>query len=217
MPMKTVELSLWNLYKSYHGRTVLEDVTFTFAPGGRYALRGENGCGKTTLLNILAGYDEPDSGAVVSQARIAYLFQDDMVFSNLTVEENMKIKLYAGNTGRKPRVSKKDRLKEEGVVINRVLEVFGIAHLLKQKTVFLSGGERQRLGLAQIMMSQPDVILLDEPTAKLDDQNKDKFVHIITTAFEGKTLIMVTHDQTVVPWGFVSLRLEGGELRCANG
>lgn len=213
--MKTIELR--NLCKSYHGRIVLRGINFTFAPGGLYALRGENGCGKTTLLNILSGYDEPDSGAVVSQARIAYLFQEDMIFSNLTVEENMKIKLYAGNLFMKARYSKREKIRNENAFINQVLEIFGITHLLKQKAVFLSGGERQRLGLAQILMSQPDVVLLDEPTAKLDDQNKEKMVQIITNAFRERTLIMVTHDQTVVPLGFVSLRLKGGKLCYADG
>jgi ABC-type multidrug transport system ATPase subunit len=202
--MKSIELR--HLYKTYRGRAVLKGINFTFAPGGRYALRGENGCGKTTLLNILSGYALPDSGEVVSQGRIAYLFQDDMIFSNLTVEENMRVKLYAG-------ASRKSIIKENDITfVTNALETFGIGHLLKQITAFLSGGERQRLGLAQILLSKPDVLLLDEPTSKLDEKSKENFLHTISAIFQGTTLIMVTHDKDVIPDNFVTLRLESGEL-----
>jgi len=181
---------------------ILDNVNFSFSSGNFYVLSGESGCGKTTLLNIIADYTKADFGEVLSNSQIEYLFQDDMLFSNLTVEENLKIRLYAKN-------SEYENLEAD---IKTALKKFKIEHLLNQKAAFLSGGERQRVELAGITLSNPDIILMDEPTAKLDKDNKLNILSAITETFEGKTLISVTHEPELFPDKFIKLRLEGGRL-----
>ena len=125
-----------------------------------------------------------------------------MLFSGLTVMEDLKIRLFAKNSNY-PDIDKD--------IIN-ALEKFKTDHLLNRKTAFISGGERQRVELAGIMLSNPDVVLLDEPTSKLDKENKVNILSAITETFEGKTLIAVTHEPEVFPDKFIRLRLKGGKL-----
>lgn len=198
--MEAIELK--NIRKNYMSKTVLDNVDFSFTQGSFYVLSGESGCGKTTLLNIIAGYAKADSGEVLTNSKIEYFFQDDMLFSGLTVEENLKIRLFAKN-------SNYDNLDAD--IIN-ALKKFKTDHLINQKTAFISGGERHRVELAGIMLSNPDVILLDEPTAKLDKDNKTNILSAITETFEGKTLIAVTHEPDIFSDKFIRLKLKGGKL-----
>jgi len=195
-------INLTGILKKYHSKTILNNIDFIFESGKCYVLRGESGCGKTTLLNILAGYIAADSGQLQSLPKIEYLFQDEMLFSNLTVEENMRIKLYS---------DEKNIHNEEELIIS-ALEKFNISSLVNQKISVLSGGERQRVELASILLTNPDIVLLDEPTAKLDEENKKNILIVITSAFAGKTLIAVTHEKELFPDEFIKLRLQEGKL-----
>jgi len=196
------DIVLKNISKSFGMKTVLNEINFTFEAGKFYVLRGESGCGKTTLLNIIAGYYMPDSGEIISEANIEYLFQDELLFTNLTVKENMLIKLYS-----RPNASEPD----DSLLIN-ILEKLNIPDLLNCKIAFLSGGERQRIELANILLSNPDVVLLDEPTAKLDAENKKNSLDLITSAFSGKTLIASSHESELFPDTYIPLHLERGKL-----
>lgn len=196
------DIILKNLTKSFGMKKVLNEIDFTFKAGKFYVLRGASGCGKTTLLNIIAGYYMPDNGEVISDARIEYLFQDELLFTNLTVKENMLIKIYSKYNAQKP---------DDGQFIN-ILNKLNIPDLLNCKVSFLSGGERQRIELANILLSDPDVILLDEPTAKLDAENKKNIISLITSVFAGKTLIAATHESELFSDIFIPLRLERGKL-----
>ena len=174
-------IKLVNISKSYEQKMVVNQLDFTFEQGNYYLLTGESGCGKTTVLNLIAGYLTPDDGEVIKDLKVAYLFQDEMLFSNLTVSENMNMYRF-GKMGIEG---------EDKEFFLEILAPLGVAPLLKKKVSTLSGGERQRVEIGMILMSNPDVILLDEPTSRLDMENKEKLINLISTVFKAKTLIIV--------------------------
>ena len=199
-------ISLCNAVKVFSGKDILKNINFEFKKGCNYFLKGESGAGKTTLLNILAGLEPLDRGTVVSNSNITieYLFQDILLFSDLTVAENLFIKWNSSNN------TDKDTIVP--LMIN-VLEKVGISpQTSQQKVNLLSGGERRRVQLAQILLSSPDLVLLDEPTANLDNENKVEIMRVINTVFNHSIKIIASHDLERIPLGYTILNLEHGEL-----
>ncbi len=200
--MASIELK--NISKKFEKVTILENINFTFREGLTYLIKGKSGEGKTTLLNILAGYIKPDSGSIIfdKSPKIAYFFQDEMLFSNLTVSENLFIKYCTLEKG----------IEDFEIIMEQILVRVGILSLKDRKIAMLSGGERQRVQLASILFSDPDILLFDEPTSKLDDKNKEAIVATIVDVFKGKTLIIVSHDNNHFGNNCVKLRLDNGVL-----
>ncbi len=200
--MASIELK--NISKKFEKVTILENINFTFREGLTYLIKGKSGEGKTTLLNILAGYIKPDSGSIIfdKSPKIAYFFQDEMLFSNLTVSENLFIKYCTLEKG----------IEDFEIIMEQILVRVGILSLKDRKIAMLSGGERQRVQLASILFSDPDILLFDEPTSKLDDKNKEAIVATIVDVFKGKTLIIVSHDNNDFGNNCVKLRLDNGVL-----
>ncbi len=200
--MASIELK--NISKKFEKVTILENINFTFREGITYLIKGKSGEGKTTLLNILAGYIKPDSGSIIfdKSPKIAYFFQDEMLFSNLTVSENLFIKYCTLEKG----------IEDFEIIMEQILVRVGILSLKDRKIAMLSGGERQRVQLASILFSDPDILLFDEPTSKLDDKNKEAIVATIVDVFKGKTLIIVSHDNNDFGNNCVKLRLDNGVL-----
>jgi len=188
--------------KRFGGRTILNNVSFRFLEQETYVINGESGCGKTTLLNLLAGYVQCDSGTVTAKQRVGYLFQDQMLFSNLSIRENILIRLSALNMP----VENHERLMIES------LRKLDIHNLIDRKVSLLSGGERQRVELANIFVSDPSLVLLDEPTARLDEKNASNVVRLIEELFAGKTIIAVSHDRHLLAHRSVRLLLQEGVL-----
>lgn len=196
--MNAIELS--NIEKSYNGRKVIKDLTLDFERGKRYLIFGESGLGKTTLFNIIKGYEEPDSGRVLTfDNNIEYLFQDQLLFSNLTIRENLKIK--------------KNKCEKTSMDTEQALRILNIYDLIDNKVNTLSGGERQRVELAGILLGEPDVILLDEPTSKLDEKNKRNLINTLNDVFRDKTLIVSSHERLFTEFDFEMVSFKEGMVR----
>jgi len=206
-PKKNI-VNLVKVDLSFGGRSILEDVNCVFKFGTTYIVRGVSGVGKTTLLNMIAGYLKPNAGEidVAQNTKIEYLFQDEMLFGNLTVRENILIKYL--------KLHNSDEDFDQKVTA--ALERFGIKDLIDRKVGLLSGGEKQRVQLTNIYLSDPGLILMDEPTSKLDSYNKEKITEIINQTFNGKAMIIVTHEKWPYTGECVHLTLENRKLTLSN-
>jgi iron(III) transport system ATP-binding protein len=193
--------------KSYKGTGighVLRDVSFRVEPGSVYTLLGPSGCGKTTLLRSIAGLETPDSGRIEigsrqvycsdsnvnlapSQRRIGMVFQSYAIWPHMTVGENVAYPLQGGRMSR-TEIAKK---------VQTALELVGLPGLEDRPAPNLSGGQQQRVAFARALVSEPDVLLLDEPLSNLDaklrEQMRDELIRLQTTL--GLTVLYVTHDQ----------------------
>lgn len=205
---KTIEISLDHLSKSYGDRVILNDLNYTFNSSFCYIIQGKSGIGKTTLLNIISGYLRADSGNVhiSKNTKIDYMFQDEMLFSNLSVIENLTIKYYADSHINKWNVEK---VKTEYI---DVLELFKIEDLLECKICELSGGEKQRVILASMIVSKAQILLIDEPITNLDEENRVLIQKIIESCIPNRIIIVVSHIEMNIKNNVKKLILKNGEL-----
>ena len=194
-------LKLKNITVSYDDRVILDNINYYFTKG-IYVIRGESGVGKTTLLNTIAGYLPHDQGKIEysTRAKLAYCIQEEFFFSNLTVKENLIIK----SMGVKAEI---DTSK-----IHNLLSKFGIEKHIDSKVFSLSGGEKQRLKMVMMLIDNPNIILLDEPTSMLDCENKKRLTHEIENAFAGQLLIISSHDALEFTDHVTTLTLIGGKI-----
>jgi tungstate transport system ATP-binding protein len=187
-------LQLKNIEKSYGLIKALENITLEIVGGKTIVLVGINGAGKTTLLRVLAGLEEPDKGNIVFEGKdvsgkelrqIATLvFQKTAIF-NRSVFSNLAY-------GLKIRGKKKDEI-EEG--ITRELHAVGLRNFEKRKARKTSGGEQQRIALARAFLLNPQILLLDEPTANLDPNSATIIEKAIMSRTDGKSIIILaTHN-----------------------
>lgn len=184
---------------------VLENLNLTIMPETSYAIVGLSGEGKTTLLHLLAGIDKPDFGQVISSDKVGLIFQSYHLLEDLTALENLKICL---------KIARKTINKEKIKALMSLLEEVGLeckAHTLCCK---LSGGEKQRVAIARAFVSDPSLILADEPTGNLDQENSEK-IHSLLLGFvkkRKKSLVIVTHDHKLAELCDQKLILEKGNL-----
>ena len=192
-PLLVVELlsKAYQLNDTQH--KVLENISFCAYPGEMICLVGRSGCGKTTLLNIIAGFDSPDSGYAAMSGEIirtpgpdrCVVFQEDTLFPWLTVEENIAF-------GLKNILKNPDRERE----VERYLELVGLQRFRHYLPREISGGMKQRVALARVLIMRPQVLLMDEPFASLDYHTRREMQELLVTLWEelGHTIIFVTHD-----------------------
>lgn len=174
----------------------LMDIDLEISAGTYYVLLGRSGSGKTQLLELIAGLNDPDSGEIwldnenitnrkLQKRGIGLVFQDYAIFPNMTVFGNIAYSLHAARTEKK-------LIREK---VNRIAEELNISHLLSRSTQNLSGGELQRVALARTLITSPRVLLLDEPMASIDASLKDGIRRLLRKLNrEGLTIIHVTHD-----------------------
>jgi ABC-type sugar transport system ATPase subunit len=155
----------------------------------KLVLFGSSGCGKTTLLKLLAGLLKPSQGKVISDAKASMVFQKDLLFDHLSAYENIAFGLegYA-------------KKKEQDEKIERMAKLCCCQDFLHQKTSTLSGGQRQRIALARALVSNPDVLLMDEPFSHLDEQLKYQMVRLVQGLYDelAFSLVYVSHDRNEV-------------------
>ncbi len=184
-----------NLTKKYGGNVAVDDVSFKIRGGKIYGFLGPNGAGKSTTMNIIAGSLAATSGSVLingcdicddpieAKKQIGYLPEIPPLYADMTPEEYLRF--VAGAKGVKP--AKIDKQ------VNTVMEQTGITHMKHRLISGLSKGYKQRVGIAQAMLGDPDVIILDEPTVGLDPQQIIDIRALIRKLGESKTVILSSH------------------------
>jgi ABC-2 type transport system ATP-binding protein len=172
------------IVKRFGEREALRGVSFEARSGEVLAVIGPNGAGKTTLLEIVAGAQEPDAGSVTRPAGgVGWVPQRLSVYTRLTVEENLR--LFA-------RLEKLERPQE---AVARMLDITGLRERAGDTVDTLSGGNRQRVNVAVGLLSSPDVVLLDEPSAALDPRQRARFWVVAERLVEeGAAVLFTTHD-----------------------
>lgn len=188
-----------NVSKAFGDKKLLSDFNLCIPDGEFVVFAGKSGCGKTTLLNMIGGLEKPDNGHLVVDGvdlykkrnktdyftyKVGFLFQNFALIEDKTVEQNLNL------------VQKKAR---SGMELTEVLTTLGIQDKLKEKVYKLSGGEQQRVALARLMFKQCDIILADEPTGSLDNENAKMVIDILHKMNDmGKTIILVTHSEAII-------------------
>lgn len=191
-------IRLQDVSVSFDRRVVLRDIDFTIDNGDFVAITGPNGGGKTTLLRVILKLLKPSSGKVVyfnegkpaKRLRIGYLPQKNMIDVRfpITVGETVRSGMLHGFFGR----HHNDRNFKDSV------EITGLTDLLDRPIGDLSGGQLQRTLLARAIVSNPDVIVLDEPLSYVDKQFEHQIYRILEDLRQTKTVIIVSHDMTVI-------------------
>ena len=180
----------------------LNEISMSAGPGEFVAVMGPSGCGKSTLLNVLGLLDTPTGGSysffgeevsgrseaqltAFRRDRIGFVFQSFNLIDDLTVAENVEVALLYRKV---PATDRRRRVAE-------ALERVGIGHRAKHRPQQLSGGQQQRVAVARALVSDPSLILADEPTGNLDTTNGEAVMKLLTdAAASGVTVIMVTHS-----------------------
>jgi ABC-type Fe3+/spermidine/putrescine transport system ATPase subunit len=191
-------LDLKNVSKDWEARVLLREVCLRVAPGETVAILGPSGSGKSTLLKIVAGLESLDAGRVLfdgqdittlapERRRFALMFQDFALFPHLDVQDNVAFGL----------IEQGVRKTDARAQARAMLERFGLQAFARARVIQLSGGEQQRVALARALITQPRVLLLDEPFSALDTelrlQLREEFRQRITE-FNMAT-VLVTHDE----------------------
>jgi putative ABC transport system ATP-binding protein len=201
--------------------TVLDSLDMHVAKGEFLALMGPSGSGKSTLLNLIGGLDRPTSGIVevggvrideLSEGKLAawrashigFVFQMYNLLPALTAERNVELPLLL------TKLSSAARKKS----VATALSVVGLADRMKHYPRQLSGGQEQRVGIARAIVTDPTLLLCDEPTGDLDRKSGDEILNLLQALNreQGKTIIMVTHDPHAADRATRTLHLEKGQL-----
>jgi len=188
---------------------ILKGVNFSVSPGETIAILGRFGAGKSTLLNILGGLERPTKGTVTRPANIGFVFQSYHLMPELTVLENVLLPTQARrNAGKLTPQTARTRAVE-------LLTKVGLADRLDHLPAELSGGEMQRVALARALVTDPELVLADEPTGNLDALTGAEILKILADLSRGSetALVMVTHSPEAAAICDRTLTLEGGVLR----
>jgi len=200
---------------------VLEKLDLDLPRGDFVALMGPSGSGKTTLLNLLGGLDRPTTGTIEVDGlaidklsdsalgrwrgdNVGFVFQMYNLLPVLTAERNVELPLLLTKLG------KSDRLKR----VHTALSLVGLGDRMKHKPRELSGGQEQRVGIARAIVTDPTLLLCDEPTGDLDRKSGDEILDLLQALNKqhGKTIVMVTHDPRAAERANRTLHLEKGRL-----
>ena len=197
----------------------LQDASLQVHPGEFVALMGSSGSGKSTLLHLLGCLDEPTSGSYILEGRsveglsrnqrarvrnqrIGFVFQTFNLLARVSALENVTLPLlYRG------------RQKDVRERAAAALERMGLQQRAGHKPMELSGGEQQRVAIARAIVTNPAILLADEPTGNLDSRTGDELMELITELNqEGSTILMVTHDAKIAAYAHRTLQMEDGRI-----
>ena len=200
---------------------VLHGINLDIERGEFLALMGPSGSGKTTMLNLLAGLDQPSDGEVIvageridtlSRARLAdwrarhvgFVFQFYNLLPVLSAQSNVEVPLLLTN------LSARERKKR----VATVLDLVGLADRARHKPSELSGGQQQRVAIARAIVADPTLLVCDEPTGDLDRQSAEEIMGLLQALnrMHGKSVVMVTHDPKAASYASRELHLDKGRL-----
>jgi putative ABC transport system ATP-binding protein len=200
---------------------VLHGINLDIERGEFLALMGPSGSGKTTMLNLLAGLDQPSGGEVIvageridtlSRARLAdwrarhvgFVFQFYNLLPVLSAQSNVEVPLLLTN------LSARERRKR----VATVLDLVGLADRARHKPSELSGGQQQRVAIARAIVADPTLLVCDEPTGDLDRQSAEEIMGLLQALnrMHGKSVVMVTHDPKAASYASRELHLDKGRL-----
>ena len=226
-----MRIALEHVTKEYtdagSGLVVLNDVTYTFEPATSYSIVGQSGIGKSTLLHILGGLDDPSKGsisfgdpqsaiqlaqldseqrALFRREHLGFVFQFHHLLPDFSALENVAMPLLISGFSNKDAF---DRAKE-------YLTLFGLEQRISQRPTELSGGEQQRVAIARALVHRPKVLLADEPTGNLDVKTAHEVEQVLLEAQAEYdfTMILVTHNPKLAQSASVQLSMHaGGDLR----
>lgn len=188
-------LEVTGIEKHYKNRQILKDVGFTAGPGECIGFVGENGCGKTTLLSILAGVNRPDRGSVrfdgteavgnrsVFERCAAYVPQENPLIPELSARDNLRLWF------------KGDKKRMEADLTNGVAKTLGLASFLDLPAGKLSGGQKKRLSIVSALSNHASVLILDEPGAALDLAAKEEILSYVRNYMrQGGCVLLASHE-----------------------
>ncbi len=218
-------IELKNLGKIYGSgdaaTTALKNVNLKIEEGEFWSIMGPSGSGKSTLLNILGCMDKPSDGEYILKGQdvsdydanelstirnnvISFVFQNFALLNDYSVYDNIVLPLNC----------RKMSKKEKNQRVTTVMEKLGIGKLSKKKPTQISGGQQQRVAIARALVSEPDILLADEPTGALDKKNGEELMKILQEINDGgKTVIVVTHDEKVASVAKKRIYIEDGICR----
>jgi putative ABC transport system ATP-binding protein len=221
-----VLLEIKNLKKIYSTRfsgnkvQALDDISFSVEPGEYIAIMGESGSGKTTLLNILASLDKPTSGQVLLENKnlvnikereiaafrrnhLGYVFQDFNLLETFSLKDNIFLPLVLSGKDYK---EMEDRLQP-------IADKLGIKELLEKYPYEVSGGEKQRAAVARAIITNPKLVLADEPTGALDSKSSGELLNLFSDINKsGQTIVMVTHSTMAASHASRVLFIKDGKI-----
>lgn len=208
----TTYLEIKNVHKDFSGLQVLSGIDLHIKQGERHALIGPNGAGKTTLFNIISGKYKPSSGSIlfrgqdiagkpphiINRLGMARSFQITNVFNELTVFENIMagVRSKAGLRFHFFRRPERNSLLVEKTM--SIIENVGLVDVKDQPASALSYGQQRALELGIALSTEPELILLDEPTAGMTREETEQAIRLIDRVTKGRTLLIIEHDMDVV-------------------
>ena len=211
-------IELQHIWKQFGSRIIFSDLNLNFQSGMVYALIGDSGCGKTTLLNMLAKLETFDKGEIIYKGKsltslkneefyrneLGYLFQNFGLLESQTIRENLELGLIG---------KKQNKKQEKERLLLQALQAVRLDYLsLNQKIYELSGGEAQRVALAKIILKDSPLILADEPTASLDPKNSKEIMEILLELRNAnRTIIIATHSPSIWKMADQVIRLSKDE------
>lgn len=218
-------LELNKITKSYHGKyidvQVLKGIDLTIAEGDFVMIVGKSGCGKSTLLNIIGCMDNYDDGeyffdgieikrlkdkqlAAFRNKNIGFVFQAFNLINEISVLENVEVPMGLAGV-------KSGERKEKAV---ELLKLVGLEDKVNNKPLELSGGQQQRVAIARAISNSPNMLLCDEPTGNLDEENGKIVMKLLKELnTKGTTIIMVTHDMTLTEYANKIIEINDGRIK----
>ena len=200
--------------------TALNKLSLEVKKGEFVSIMGASGCGKSTLLNIIGLLDAPNEGSYLfdetevanfnekersslRKANIGFVFQNFNLIDELTVYENVEL----------PLIYNKVKASERKIRVTEILERIGIAHRAKHFPLQLSGGQQQRVAVSRALVTNPKLILADEPTGNLDSKSGNDVMELLTELHaSGATIVMVTHSSYDAQFSSRVITLKDGEV-----
>lgn len=192
-----MSIKLHNLVFGYEEQSVLKNLSMEIADGETWCIMGESGCGKTTLLGILTGRLKPDTGRIegITGKRISMVFQENRLMEEFSAENNILLGCDRGfypfhgvDAGHWKKAEKRKHIEAH-------LKQVGLEEYGKEKVWNLSGGMKRRVAIVRAMMSDSDILVMDEPFQGLDEENRRKVIAYIRRYKGERTLLLVTHEK----------------------